>query len=294
MRPLPVPGGRFLAVTAAALMAALAAGALHAQAPVPLRIHPRVGDTLHTRFEQDVEMTAATKVHGKDTTLTNRTSTLVIARLIVLRLEGDGALLEAITDSVAVLTVGEQAITPSEGARRAMQKRRIQLHVHADGAVRVEAPSDLDRDLGSLVGTMPATLPAAPMSVGGKWDNAVAVPVGGESADAKRRAAPRGVHVRFDGRGSRARLHQRARRDRARFVRRRAERRHAHDVGGHDDGHRDPRPRARLVGRFQDRDHDQFRDHAGNGDGRAAGAGTHADHRADPHGRAPPGAAPKG
>jgi hypothetical protein len=162
-------------------MAALAAGALHAQAPVPLRIHPRVGDTLHTRFEQDVEMTAATKVRGKDTTLTNRTSTLVIARLIVLRLEGDGALLEAITDSVAVLTVGEQAITPSEGARRAMQKRRIQLHVHADGAVRVEAPSDLDRDLGSLVGTMPATLPAVPMNVGGKWDNAVAVPVGGET-----------------------------------------------------------------------------------------------------------------
>ncbi len=185
MRPLPVPGRRIIGVAAAALVAALAAGALHAQAPVPLRIHPRVGDTLHTRFEQDVEMTAATKVRGKDTTLTNRTSTLVIARLIVLRLEGDGALLEAITDSVAVLTVGEQAITPSEGARRAMQKRRIQLHVHADGAVRVEAPSDLDRDLGSLVGTMPATLPAAPMSVGGKWENAVAVPVGGESGDGK-------------------------------------------------------------------------------------------------------------
>ncbi len=264
-------------------MAALAAGALHAQAPVPLRIHPRVGDTLHTRFEQDVEMTAATKVRGKDTTLTNRTSTLVIARLIVLRLEGDGALLEAITDSVAVLTVGEQAITPSEGARRAMQKRRIQLHVHADGAVRVEAPSDLDRDLGSLVGTMPATLPAAPMSVGGKWENAVAVPVGGESGDGKgarlraeytfdsTAAAPvrdfisvRGVIARDSSGGA-------------------LRGRHAHDVGGHDDGHRDPRPRARLVGRFQDRDHDQFRDHAGNGDGRAAGAGAHADHRADPH-----------
>jgi hypothetical protein len=168
------------------------AGAARAQTPgvVPLRIHPRVGDTLRTRFEQDMDMTATTKVHGKDTTLTTRTSTLVIARLIVVRSDSNGATLEAITDSVAVLTVGEQATVPSEGARRAMQRRHITLYIKPDGSVRLQAPSDLDRDLGALVGTMPATLPALAQRVGATWTSDVAVPVGGDAGDG------RGAHLR--------------------------------------------------------------------------------------------------
>jgi hypothetical protein len=168
------------------LLAGAASGARgQTPAAVRLRIHPRVGDSLRTRFEQDMDMTATTQVHGKDTTLVTRTSTLVIARLVVVRADSAGAVLEAITDSVAVLTVGEQAITPSEGARRAMQRRRIALHVRADGAVRIDAPSDLDRDLGALVGTMPATLPADPVRVGESWESVVAVPVGGEAGDGR-------------------------------------------------------------------------------------------------------------
>ncbi len=171
-----------LALMALVASLGVATGA-RAQVAVPLRIDPRVGDTLRTRFEQDMDMTATTKVRGKDTTLVTRTSTLVIARLIVLRSDSNGATLEAITDSVAVLTVGEQAITPSEGARRAMQKRRITLYIKPNGAVRLQAPTDLDRDLGALVGTMPATLPALAQRVGATWESAVAVPVGGDASE---------------------------------------------------------------------------------------------------------------
>ena len=170
--------GRRTALAGLALAAAVAARAQEGGAPVTLRISPKVGDTLHTRFEQDVVMTGVTKVHGVDTSLVSRASLLVLARVVVQASDSAGCTLLVITDSVSALTVGEQALTPSESSRRAMQGRRIQLRLKRDGsAAFMDAPPNLDPEVGALVAAMPAVLPARAVAVGASWESAMAVPV---------------------------------------------------------------------------------------------------------------------
>lgn len=128
-------------------------------------------------------MSGTTKVRGRDTTLRSSSSLLVLARLAVQSCDATGCTIMAITDSVAVLTVDAQALTPSEAARRALQGRRIQLRVRPDGSSLVlTAPQDLAPELGQFVTAMPTVLPAHPVAVGGSWESAVQVPMGDAGA----------------------------------------------------------------------------------------------------------------
>jgi len=171
-------GGVLLA--AATLLAAVARS--QDLPAVALRVHPKVGDTLHTRFEQDVVSSGTTKVRGRDTTLRSSSSLLVLARLAVQSCDATGCTVAAITDSVALLTVDAQALAPSEAARRAMQGRRIQLRVRPDGSSLVlTSPKDLEPELGPFVQAMPTVLPPRPVAVGAAWESGVQVPVGGEA-----------------------------------------------------------------------------------------------------------------
>ena len=169
------------ATAAAALTVAFAAGAARAQAaPELLRLRPRAGDTLYTRFEQEVLTTGVTKVHGRDTTLVTRTLTLVLARMIVEASDSAGCTIAAITDSVAITTEGSQALSPGDPARRAMQGHRITLKLKPDGsAAMTNAPEDLNTDVGQLVTTIPAILPHAPVAPGATWENSLAGGGGG-------------------------------------------------------------------------------------------------------------------
>jgi hypothetical protein len=170
-----------MAWAALTLAVALAAGAAHGQAaPETLRLHPRVGDTLYTRYEQEVLTTGVTKVHGADTTLVTRTLTLVLARMIVESSDSAGCTMTAITDSVAITTEGSQALSPGDPARRSMQGRRITLKLKPDGsAAMTNAPEDLNTDVGQLVTTIPAILPHAPVAPGAVWENSLAGGGGG-------------------------------------------------------------------------------------------------------------------
>lgn len=164
------------------VVCAAAAAAAQESPAIALRIQPRVGDTLHTRFEQDVVMTAVTKVHGRDTTMVTSTSVLVLARVIVQTSSKAGCTMVAITDSVAALTMGEMALLPGESARRALQGRRIVLRVAPDGSSElVDDRAALEPELGSFVSAMPSVLPGHPVAEGASWESAMAIPVGGQS-----------------------------------------------------------------------------------------------------------------
>jgi len=148
---------------------------------VLLRVQPHVGDTLHTRFEQDVEMVGRTKLHGADTTFRSYTSVLILARVIVQASDSTGCTLLAITDSVSILSVQAQALAPGESARRAMQGQEILLRIKPDGSAGfVKAPADLEPEVGALVASMPAVLSPRPVVPGGSWESAMTVPVGGD------------------------------------------------------------------------------------------------------------------
>jgi hypothetical protein len=168
-----------------ALAAALAVGAALAhgacaqeRALVTLRILPRAGNTLRTRFEQEIEQRGVTKVRGVDTTITSHTSVLVLARVVVETSDSAGCTLTVITDSVATTSVGMLDLPAGEAARRAMQGRRIALRLRPDGSAEfVDAGASRDPEVGALVGAMPAVLPPHAVAVGATWESAMALPM---------------------------------------------------------------------------------------------------------------------
>src|SRR5665647_1334115 len=114
--------------------AALVAGAMPSSAQiVMLRIQPRVGDTMYTRFEQSVEMVGTRNIHSVDTTMTSRMDMMILSHATVEAKDKHGTTVLAITDSVAISGHGTGAAAPTETIRHAMQGRQAKLHIAHDG-----------------------------------------------------------------------------------------------------------------------------------------------------------------
>lgn len=153
---------------------------LHAQRSrtVKLRISPRSGDTLYTRFQQTVEMSGTTHVGDTDTTMTMKSSLLLLSHLIVDASDESGATVTAVTDSVALSSWRMGRPMPSEAARRAMQGKRIRLRIAPNGSATViDAPDELASDVRAAVSAMPSTLPDKAMAVGATWKKTTAIPM---------------------------------------------------------------------------------------------------------------------
>ncbi len=147
---------------------------------VLLRIHPRAGDTLHTRFEQEMEVTGRTRVGNSDTTLTMRSSMLLLSRVIVQSSDSTGVVVLAVTDSLALLASGRSGLIP-ESQRRALQGGRVLLRIAPEGTASVlDAPATLAPDLQAVVAQMPAMLPKGAVRVGSTWAQAMTIPVAGQ------------------------------------------------------------------------------------------------------------------
>jgi hypothetical protein len=174
------------------LAACLGAGAAAAQRkPVLLRLAPRAGDTLRTRFEQDVEMSAPARTGRSDSTVTRRSSMLVLSRSIVETAGAAGALVMAITDSVALSASGSDP-QKLDAARRSMQGRRARLRVTPAGASELVDEKQGRREKGGSVGPdalgepgaaargrFPGTLPEEMVAVGATWTREMPLPWGG-------------------------------------------------------------------------------------------------------------------
>ncbi len=147
---------------------------------VRLRIQPRAGDTLHTRFEQEMEVTGRTRMGTKDTTLTMRSSMLMLSRVIVQSSDSAGVVVLAVTDSLALLASGRPGLIP-ESQRRALQSGRVLLRIAPEGSATVlDAPATLAPDLHAVVAQMPAMLPKGVVRVGSTWTEAMTIPVSGQ------------------------------------------------------------------------------------------------------------------
>src|SRR6185437_4939208 len=147
---------------------------------IVLRIKPKVGDTLYTRFEQDVSMKGTVHVHGSDTTMTMHTSLLLLSRVLVQGSDETGTTITTITDSVSLVSDGRPS--EPEDVRRAMEGQRVQLHIAPDGSAAVLAlPPQLSADIRAVVSGMPATLPDKPVSVSQSWQRVTMLPLVGAS-----------------------------------------------------------------------------------------------------------------
>jgi hypothetical protein len=160
-----------------ALLASIAPG-VHGQG-VLLQIKPRVGDTLRLRIEQEMEISGVSKVRDADTTITMRSSMLMLSRSIVVESDDEGTTVKSITDSVAVDmgATDPLVVTLSDQARRSLQGKEVRVRFSREGSGTViDADPDIPRDFQSVFSQLPATFPRHQVAVGSTWKQRIPIP----------------------------------------------------------------------------------------------------------------------
>lgn len=170
----------------AGALLALVATELPAQNSVVLRLRPRLGDTLHMRLDQQMEMRGRTR-ESPDSERVMTSSMRVRARAIPTRLEGGATIITTITDSL-IVTSGPADLPQPETQRPAFGFRPVEVRVRADGAMEVLDPEQHEDAVSPLVGQMPAVLPGVAVSVGDQWVRQMQLPVRGSRGSAVVRA----------------------------------------------------------------------------------------------------------
>lgn len=172
----------FRALATGFAVVAIAAGALPAQTSVMLRLAPRLGDTLHMRLDQQMDM----RGRPQDSAEAERTiaNTLrVRARAVPTRRVGSATILTTITDSLVV----SSALGPAElmdRARRSFVGREVEVRVLPDGAMEVLDQELHDDEPSPLFGHMPPVLPSVAVSVGDQWVREMQLPLRGSRSSA--------------------------------------------------------------------------------------------------------------
>lgn len=144
---------------------------------VRLEIRPHVGDTIHMRLDQEIEVTGSNPGAGAPKSMTGavhvRTRAIPVRRLV------NGSLVQAVTDSIALTPIGGMPVTTP---RSALEGARVTMIVGHDGGIEVIDAGERD---GAATPFFPPTapmLPDAPVSVGGRWTRALELPIGNGSA----------------------------------------------------------------------------------------------------------------
>lgn len=162
------------------LVLALVAAPPAAAQGVELRLNPRVGDTLHTRLEQQTEVTG---MRNGSTPMKTVTTTVVLnSRTIVHQSLPAATVVLTILDSADIRTSDAHATTQVAEAERAMRGQRMVLRLGSDGTV--ESARDarggvLSTDLAQSMSSMPAVLPKDAVRVGDQWMREMPLPPGG-------------------------------------------------------------------------------------------------------------------
>jgi hypothetical protein len=146
-----------------------------------LRVHPHVGDTLHTRLDQVMDVsggTAGTAGDGRSMT----TSIALRSRTIVRESTPASTVVLTIVDSVDVQSSDVHADAQVAEAERTLRGQQLLLQLAPDGTV--ESARDMrgggvGRDLARSMSGMPAVFPKHPVRVGEQWMREMPLPAGG-------------------------------------------------------------------------------------------------------------------
>jgi len=177
-------GGRLRTASAVLLGASMLASPRSASAqastsarePVLLRLHPRVGDTLHTRLEQQTE-TSGSQVQRPMTT-----SVIVSARTIVQTSRATSTTVLTIVDSAEVRGSDPRGAKMSAQAERALTGQRLVLQLAEDGSVQSARDSRgvaVSHEVAEAMAAMPPVFPHRAVSVGERWEREMPLPAGG-------------------------------------------------------------------------------------------------------------------
>jgi hypothetical protein len=190
----------------APLEATLAQATASGREPVLLRLHPRVGDTLHTRLEQQTETSGS---QGASSALPRPMTTSVVlsARTIVQTSRATTTTVLTIVDSADVHSSDTRAAAMSAKAERTLLGQRLVLQLAEDGSVqsaRDERGVAVARDVAEAMAAMPPVFPHRAVSVGERWEREMPLPAGGPFG--ARGSAHVRADFRFDSLGRRGQL----------------------------------------------------------------------------------------
>ena len=149
---------------------------------VLLRVHPRVGDTLHTRLEQRTEMTASRPVSPGTARKSVTTSVTLSSRSIVQASSAASTVVLTIVDSADLQTSDEHGAAQVAAAERTLRGQQLVLQLGADGSVEQARDArgvPVTRDLADAMAAMPAVFPRRPVQVGEEWTRELPLPTGG-------------------------------------------------------------------------------------------------------------------
>jgi hypothetical protein len=149
---------------------------------VLLRVHPQVGDTLHTRLEQRTEMTASLPESPGTTRKSVTTSVTLRSRSIVQASSPASTLVLTIVDSADLKTSDEHGAAQVAAAERTLRGQQLVLQLGADGAVEQARDArgvPVSRELAEAMAAMPAVFPRRPVQVGEQWTRELPLPSGG-------------------------------------------------------------------------------------------------------------------
>ncbi|MEO6525790.1 MAG: hypothetical protein ABIP93_04130 [Gemmatimonadaceae bacterium] len=150
--------------------------------PVLLRLHPHVGDTLHTRLEQQTEVSGAQKAGAGSGSRAMTTSVTVSARTIVQASRATTTTVLTIVDSAEVHSSAPNGAEMAKKAEHALRGQQLVLHLAEDGSVesaRDARGGTVPRDMAEAMAAMPAVFPHRAVSVGERWEREISLPSAG-------------------------------------------------------------------------------------------------------------------
>ena len=149
---------------------------------VLLRVHPRVGDTLHTRLEQQTEVRTTMPGLAGRAAKAVTTSVTLHARTIVQASSSFSTLVLTVVDSAALRTSDAHGAAQVAAAERSLRNQQLVLQIGADGTVesaRDARGAPVPRDVADAMAAMPAVFPRRPVTVGEQWTRELPLPAGG-------------------------------------------------------------------------------------------------------------------
>jgi hypothetical protein len=170
-------------ITLAAALASGPARAVAAQsapAGVVLRLHPRVGDTLHTRLEQVTDISSAQASGASSKPMTTKVT--VLARTIVQASRHATTTVLTVVDSAVVHSSDAHGSAMAAQAEKVLRGQRMVIELAEDGSVeraRDARGLAVPRDVADAMAAMPAVLPHRPVAVGERWQRVMPIPAAG-------------------------------------------------------------------------------------------------------------------
>lgn len=168
------------------LVLSLAFGALpvHVAASqgIVLRLRPHVGDTLHTRLEQQTEVSGMVP-GGAGPSMRKMSTTMTLSsRTIVWQSLPASTVVLTIVDSAQFRSSDAHAAAQASQAERALRGQQLVMRLAMDGTVesaRDARGGAVSGDLAQSMASMPAVFPQQPVSVGEQWMREMPLPAGG-------------------------------------------------------------------------------------------------------------------